>query len=91
VNKTSKWRLSDPSDLTIQERRVVELLRVGKGSRQIAELMGISRNTLNTYCCRIFKKTGTHHRIEMLAAVPPWSPDMVLEDEMDGVVERGQS
>jgi len=91
VRGPSKWTLSDPYGLNFQERRVLEMLRVGKGTREIANVLGVSTRTVHTYYVRIYRKTDTHHRCECLAKVAPWSPDMDLEDEIDAVAERSGS
>jgi len=85
----NKWTANDPAGLTFRERCVVEYLRKGKGTREIANLLGVSPRSMYTYCGRIFRKTGTHHRLELLAKVSAWSPDVNLEDEIEAVADRG--
>jgi len=92
MKRRAKWTTDDPFGLTFQERRIVELLRAGRRTRDICTILNLTTTrSLYTYCYRIFRKTGTHHRLELLAKVPPWSPDVTLEQELEGIVSKGES
>jgi DNA-binding NarL/FixJ family response regulator len=52
------------SSLTGRERHVLRLLVDGLTSRDLAEQLGVSVNTVRTHMNRIFRKLGVHHRLE---------------------------
>lgn len=49
-----------------REREVIALISQGKASKQIADILGISQNTVNNHRQRILKKLGVHSSTEML-------------------------
>jgi DNA-binding NarL/FixJ family response regulator len=53
--------------LTPRERQILEALAGGSGSREIAERLGISRETEHAHMVRIFSKLGVHSRVGALA------------------------
>src|SRR6185295_3198503 len=66
MKRRAKWTTDDPFGLTFQERRIVELLRAGRRTRDICTILNLTTTrSLYTYCYRIFRKTGTHHRLEL--------------------------
>ncbi len=58
--------------LTPREREVVHCLASGASTRDIAAAMQITTQSVNTYLKRIYAKTGTHSRVELLARLVPW-------------------
>ncbi|MDW8363635.1 MAG: LuxR C-terminal-related transcriptional regulator [Myxococcales bacterium] len=53
--------------LTPRERDVVAHLVAGRPTRVIAERLGLTVSTVNTYLKRIFGKLGVHSRVELVA------------------------
>jgi DNA-binding CsgD family transcriptional regulator len=51
--------------LSKREADVVWLLIDGKSRKEVALLLDISQNTVNTYCRRIFDKTGSTSLAEL--------------------------
>jgi DNA-binding CsgD family transcriptional regulator len=86
-----KWSEHDPAGLSEHERRVVELLRIGRSTRQIAGSMSISLNSTYTYIQRVMIKTHTHSRAELIMKIDPWTPADVVEQEIEGVAVRGSA
>ncbi|MCX5828208.1 MAG: PAS domain S-box protein [Deltaproteobacteria bacterium] len=61
-------KLSDKySNLTNREVRVADLIREGKSSKEMADLLNITESAINIYRCRLRKKLGLK-RIENLKA-----------------------
>lgn len=58
--------LSPALPLTAQERRILELMREGNGTREIAFRLGISLGTLRNHIHHLDQKLGTHSRLEAL-------------------------
>jgi DNA-binding CsgD family transcriptional regulator len=85
------WAERDPAGLSYQERRVLEFLRKGKTTREIAGYLGLTYDSARVYVYRALRKTGTHNRLELVATVPHWSPGAALDDEIDAVASRGNS
>jgi DNA-binding NarL/FixJ family response regulator len=48
--------------LSPQEQQVLKLSAQGNLDKEIADELGISQNTVDTYWRRIYKKTGKHDR-----------------------------
>jgi len=66
--KNGKSSLASELDqLSNRELQVFELLRQGKSSRDIAELMGVSPKTIGTYKARLMEKCGVRTTPELLA------------------------
>lgn len=70
---------TQPSDeLSKRENEVLELLAQGYLYKEIADSLGISRDTVNTYIRRIYEKLHVHSRAQAVALVtnpPPAKPD----------------
>ena len=52
--------------LTARERQVLELICQGRGGPEIAETVGVSKNTVRNHVSKVFKKLGVHSRAELL-------------------------
>lgn len=52
----------DCAALTPREREILDWIAKGKSNAVIAQILGISRHTVDTYNRRIFKKLGTADR-----------------------------
>lgn len=61
----SAARLSD-YPLAPREREVLLLLIDGKTRQQVADVLGLSMGTVNTYCSRIYQKTGSDGLSDLL-------------------------
>ena len=55
--------------LSPQQARVVALILAGKQDKQIARDMGVGVPTVRTYLTRIFQRTGTSDRVELVVRV----------------------
>jgi DNA-binding CsgD family transcriptional regulator len=53
--------------LSAREAEVLDHLRTGADTRQLAEQMFVSRHTVQDHLKSIFAKTGTHNRRTLLA------------------------
>jgi DNA-binding NarL/FixJ family response regulator len=54
--------------LSRRERDVLRLLLRGRVLKEVAQALGVSTNTANTYRCRLYDKLGVHDRAELYAA-----------------------
>lgn len=54
-------------DLTAQEKRLIQLLKEGLTSKEIAWEMNLTENTINTYRERILEKTKTSNVAQLIA------------------------
>jgi DNA-binding NarL/FixJ family response regulator len=54
-------------DLTSQEKRLIQLLKEGLTSKEIAREMNLTVNTINTYRDRILEKTKTSNVAQLIA------------------------
>jgi DNA-binding NarL/FixJ family response regulator len=54
--------------LTPRQHEVLELLVQGKSNRDIAEVMGLSENTVKVHLAAIFRVLGVSSRTEALLA-----------------------
>ena len=52
--------------LTSREREIIELIGLGHASKQIADTLKISTNTVNNHRASILSKLGAHSAIEAL-------------------------
>jgi DNA-binding CsgD family transcriptional regulator len=59
-----------------QLQRVVELLLTGKENQEIAAAMQIEITTLRTYLSRIFERTGTNSRVQLVLYVVALANDL---------------
>lgn len=50
-------------DLSIREREVLRWITGGKSKAEIAAIMTLSENTVDTYTRRIFKKLGVYNKV----------------------------
>jgi DNA-binding CsgD family transcriptional regulator len=64
--------------LTCREREILHLIEAGRASKQIADALGISTNTVNNHRAAILGKLGTHSALEALRiyrqALAPGNP-----------------
>jgi DNA-binding NarL/FixJ family response regulator len=52
--------------LTTREREILKLVEAGQASKQIADVLKISTNTVNNHRASILAKLGAHSAIEAL-------------------------
>lgn len=57
--------------LSLREREVMKLIIAGHTGRAIADKLGISKSSVDTYRARVFQKLGVNDRAELLARVVP--------------------
>ena len=62
---------ADGTLLSLREREVMELIIAGHTSRAIADKLGITKSSVDTYRARVFQKLGVSDRAELLARVVP--------------------
>ncbi|MFT4287196.1 AAA family ATPase [Nocardioides sp.] len=60
---------SSDGQLTASEYQLVRLVREGLNNREIAETLNYSRKTVEAYLSRIYRKTGTRSRMDMVVAM----------------------
>jgi two-component system, NarL family, response regulator NreC len=70
----------DPA-LSIREREVMRSLVLGQPSRVVAESLGISKSSVDTYRARIFRKWGVENRAELLARLATTGDAALPPDE----------
>jgi DNA-binding NarL/FixJ family response regulator len=61
----------DGTMLSLREREVMEQIIAGHTSRAIADKLGITKSSVDTYRARVFQKLGVNDRAELLARVVP--------------------
>jgi DNA-binding CsgD family transcriptional regulator len=61
---------ADLATLTSREEQLFFLLRRGKGTSEMADVMEISPNTVKKHLANIFRKLGVGSRIELLTRFP---------------------
>lgn len=59
--------LADDYGLTEGQMRVVEMLREGKGNREIADLLSLTEGTVKVHVSKILRKLGVASRAEAIA------------------------
>ena len=52
------------SELTVREREIIGLVRIGLSDKQIAFRLGLSPYTVNNHIRHLMAKLGVHSRIE---------------------------
>ncbi len=52
-------------DLTVRERQIVAIIRLGKLNKEIAYELGLTEGTVKEYLHRIFRKIGVNNRTEL--------------------------
>jgi DNA-binding NarL/FixJ family response regulator len=57
----------DGAALSLREREVMQLIIAGHTGRAIADQLGISKSSVDTYRARIFQKLGVSDRAELVA------------------------
>lgn len=57
----------DDSVLSLREREVMQLIIAGHTGRAIADQLGITKSSVDTYRARIFQKLGVSDRAELVA------------------------
>jgi DNA-binding NarL/FixJ family response regulator len=66
ISAVLESRASQPS-LTVRERQVLELLVTGKRNKEIADVLGMSRDTARAHVKSIFQKFNVHDRTAAMA------------------------
>ena len=54
-------------ELSTREQEVMRLLALGHTSRSVAQTLGISKSSVDTYRARVFQKLGVDNRAELVA------------------------
>jgi DNA-binding NarL/FixJ family response regulator len=57
------------STLSLREREVMQLVIAGHPGRVIADKLGVTKSSVDTYRARVFQKLGVNDRAELLARV----------------------
>ena len=52
------------TELTLRQRRVLELLSTGLSNKRIAQALGISEITIKAHVMAIFRKLGVSNRLQ---------------------------
>ncbi|HET9067169.1 MAG TPA: helix-turn-helix transcriptional regulator, partial [Amaricoccus sp.] len=60
-------------DLTPTEARVLELAGAGRSNAEIAVALGTAISTVRTHLLKVFEKTGTHRRTDLVALLAAFS------------------
>lgn len=60
---------SDAQALSAREQEIMALLAQGHTQRAVADALGISKSSVETYRARIFRKLGVQTRVELLARI----------------------
>jgi DNA-binding NarL/FixJ family response regulator len=58
---------NDSLTLSSREREIMQCLVQGQTSRQIADALGITKSSVDTYRARIFRKLGVDDRAALIA------------------------
>jgi DNA-binding NarL/FixJ family response regulator len=59
------------AQLSERERQVLQLLAQGKIYKEIADLLGVSQNTVHSYIRRVYEKLHVHSKMEAVAKLGP--------------------
>ena len=62
-------------ELSTREQEVMRLLALGHTSRAVAEALGITKSSVDTYRARIFQKLGVENRAELVARLAGVRPE----------------
>jgi DNA-binding NarL/FixJ family response regulator len=60
---------TEPSILTVSERKVAELVSAGGSNKNIALELGISRRTVETHVTRVLRKLNVESRLQLAIAL----------------------
>ncbi len=74
-NRRRKFRINpDPNAPRVpaREKEVLNYLKLGMATPEIAERMGISKNTVNTYVGRLLRRTGISNRRRLVVRAIKW-------------------
>jgi DNA-binding NarL/FixJ family response regulator len=63
---TTRRAPAKDAELSARELEVLRLLARGESSRSVAELLHISRTTVNNHVQHILRKLGAHNRLEAI-------------------------
>ncbi len=58
-------RMPSPDTLSAREFEIARLLQAGRSRPEVAEQLGISLQTVGTYCKRLFEKLGINRAVEL--------------------------
>lgn len=66
----AQWRrVAAELGFSSQQARIVRLMLEGMKDKQIAQLMNLRLPTVRTYLARLFARTGSHDRVDLLLHV----------------------
>jgi len=70
---TGPWQTSIEAALSDRELEVFRLIGQGKGTRKIAEELGVSIKTVQTHCARMKEKLGVNSALALAREAVRWS------------------
>jgi len=76
-DRSKQAMLADLAALSPQEQRVLAAMAHGHTNKEIAEIMGLSDNTVKNYSVNLFAKLGVARRAQAVALYLRHNPDMV--------------
>lgn len=59
-------KFNSKHDLSTREKEVLQLLKQGKTTQEIAEILYIANNTAKKHICNIYSKIGCKTRVELI-------------------------
>jgi two-component system response regulator NreC len=62
----SKSRADKKDPLTLRERQVLQLIAEGKGTKEVAQLLGISVKTAESHRTRLMQKLDIHETASLV-------------------------
>jgi DNA-binding NarL/FixJ family response regulator len=65
---------TDSDELSAREREVMQMVVQGQTSRQMAETLGISKSSVDTYRARVFRKLRVEDRAALFARLAATGP-----------------
>ncbi len=88
VGRTTSRPDTGAVTLTAGERRVTDLVLLGKSNLEVATALSISKRTVDTHLARIYRKLGIHTRAELAAllAGTPAESDPADESDLQAVL-----